>query len=326
MYYQACVFSGGFVQCGRAGPGVSRPGPEQRRSNIRPLLCLSKSGLLVALRHRRYSASAFPRLPSVPLKPDVRDTVDVTVLSSSVEGTAHQFAASYVVNQHLVIDAGSIGFAGIERQRAINSIVLSHIHLDHVASLPILIDNVYQPDRDCPTVYASQHVIDNLKAHFFNDIVWPDLIRLACDGSPFIRFVPLEDRSPVEIHGLTVTPIALDHVIPTFGFIVDDGKSAVAFVSDTGPTMAIWECVKSHPRIKLIFLEAAFPNSMSWLADKAKHLTPASFAIEYGKVGRALPVIAVHIKPGFYDEVVSELQQLGIDGLSICQPNQSYTC
>ena len=251
--------------------------------------------------------------------------MDISVLSSSVEGAAHQFAASYVVNKTLVIDAGSIGFSDLNRQKAVRSVLISHVHLDHVASLPIFIDNVYQPGPQCPVVYASAHVIENLKSHFFNEIIWPDVIRLSREESPFIRFVTLEDGRPVEIDGMTVTPVSLNHVIPTLGFIVDDGKSAVAIVSDTAPTEAIWEKVRNNPRVKAIFLEAAFPNSMAWLAEKATHLTPALFRDEYAKAGRQLPVVAVHIKPAFYEAVVGELSQLNLDNLTISQPNHTYS-
>ncbi len=251
--------------------------------------------------------------------------MDITVLSSSVEGAAHQFAASYVVNGSLLIDAGSIGFASLDRQKAIRSVLISHAHLDHVASLPIFIDNVYQPGPQCPTIYASQHVVDNLMAHFFNDVVWPDVIRLSGEESPFIRFVILEDGKPVQFDGMTVIPIALNHVIPTFGFIVDDGTSAAAFISDTAQTDAIWDYVRSNPRVKAVVLEAAFPNSMGWLAEKAKHLTPSLFLEEYSKAGRSIPVVAVHIKPAFYGAVVDELKQLNLDKLTISQPNQTYS-
>ena len=251
--------------------------------------------------------------------------MDVTVLSSSVEGAAHQFAASYVVNGTLVIDAGSIGFAELDRQKGVRSVLISHVHLDHVASLPIFIDNVYQPGPQCPTVYASEHVIENLKLHFFNEVIWPDVIRLSREESPFIRFVTLTDGQPVQIDGMTVTPVALNHVVPAFGFIVDDGTSAVAVISDTAPTEAIWEKVRDNPRVKGIFLEAAFPNSMGWLAEKATHLTPALFREEYAKAGRSLPVVAVHIKPAFYNAVIGELQQLNLEHLTISKPNQTYS-
>lgn len=250
--------------------------------------------------------------------------MEIFVLASSVEGTVHQFASSCVVNGVLAIDAGAIGFADIRRQKEIRSVLITHGHLDHVGTLPLFIDNVYLPGLDCPTVYASQHVIDLLKGHLFNDLVWPDVIRLSREESPFIRFVVLEDGQPIEIDGLMVTPVALEHGIPTFGFILDDGTSAVAFISDTSPSEAIWEKIRQNPRVSAVFLECAFPNSMNWLAEKAKHLTPALFRSEYAKVGRSIPVIAVHIKPAFYDQVVAELTELKIEDLIISQPNQLY--
>jgi cAMP phosphodiesterase len=250
--------------------------------------------------------------------------MEIRVLSSSVEGSAYQFAASYLVNDTLAIDAGSIGFAELGRQRKVRSMLVSHAHLDHIASLPIFIDNVYRPGPDCPTIYASQHVIEVLQKHFFNEVVWPDVIRLSREESPFVRFVELKDGQPITIDNLLITPVSLNHVIPTLGFLVDDGTSAVAIVSDTAPTDAIWELVRRHPRMSALFLESAFPNAMTWLAEKAKHLTPAMFAQEYAKAGKPLPVVAVHIKPAFYDAVVDELRQLKLDQLVISQPNQVY--
>jgi cAMP phosphodiesterase len=250
--------------------------------------------------------------------------MDIRVVSSSVEGAIHQFAATYVVNDILAIDAGSIGFSDIGRQKLVRHVLISHGHLDHIGSLPIFIDNVYTPGLTCPIVYASQHALDILKTHFFNDVVWPDVIRLSGEESPFLRFVTLENRQPVTIDRLVVTPIELNHIMPTFGFIVDDGTSAVAFVSDTAPTEAIWEQIQQNPRISAVFLEAAFPNSMGWLAEKAKHLTPKLFEEQYSRAGRAMPVIAVHIKPAFYETVVQELQDLNLDELVISQPNQIY--
>ena len=250
--------------------------------------------------------------------------MDIRVVSSSVDGATHQFAATYLINDVLAIDAGSIGFMNIDSQKRVHSVLISHAHLDHVGSLPIFIDNVYTPGPSCPMIYATQYTIDVLKTHFFNDVVWPDMIRLSGEESPFLRFIALEDGKSLEIDGLVVTPVELNHVIPTLGFIVDDGTSAVAFVSDTAPTEAVWDHIRKNPRISAVFLEAAFPNSMAWLAEKAKHLTPKSFHEEYSRIGRRLPVVAVHIKPAFYNTVVRELQELNLGELVISQPNQIY--
>ena len=250
--------------------------------------------------------------------------MDIQVISSSVENAVHQFAATYVVNGVLAIDAGSLGFSDISRQRGIRSLVISHAHLDHIASLPIFIDNVYEYGPTCPTVYASDHTIQAIETHFFNDVIWPNVFRISGEESPFIRFVPLQAGQPVTIENLVVTPVALDHIIPTFGFIVDDGTSAVAFVSDTGPTDAIWDHIRQNARIRAVFLEAAFPDSMAWLAKAAKHLTPSMFRDEIAKAGHSVPYIAVHIKPAFYETVVNELQHLNLEQLAISQPNCTY--
>jgi cAMP phosphodiesterase len=248
----------------------------------------------------------------------------ITVLSSTVQALKYQFLPSYLINDTLVIDAGSIGFAELGVQKQVQSVFLSHSHLDHIASLPIFLDNVYQPSPDCPTVYTSRAVIDALKQNFFNDTVWPDVDLLSRERTPFVRFVAIQDLEPVHVEGLAITPVLLNHCVPTFGFVVDDGTSAVALVSDTAPTIAIWQLVETNPRIKAVFLECAFPNNMAWLAKEAMHLTPSLFREELAKIGRQLPVVAIHITPAFYDAVVTELRDLELKSLRIGQPNDTF--
>jgi cAMP phosphodiesterase len=251
-------------------------------------------------------------------------TMRVSVLSATVQPLDYQFLPSYLINETVVIDAGSLGFAEIDLQRGVQSVFLSHSHLDHTASLPMFLDNVYQPGPDCPTVYASETVIDVLKRNFFNDAVWPDIDVLSQQRTPFAHFIPIRDSQPIGVDGLFITPVSLDHCVPTFGFVVDDGTSAVALVSDTSPTTAIWKLVAANPRVKAVFLECAFPDSLGWLAKEAMHLTPALFRDELAKIGRDLPVVAIHIKPAHYDTVVSELCHLGLKSLHISQANDTF--
>lgn len=234
----------------------------------------------------------------------------IRTIGSTIDGSHYNCAASYLINDSIVLDAGVIGLADIATQRQVTSILLSHCHLDHVGSLPLLIDNVYQPGPECVRVYGSQHTLDALNNSLFNDVVWPDVVRLSGEESPFLEFVTLYAEQPLVIEGLTITPIQLDHVVPTLGFLIDDGQSAVAFVSDTGPTQRVWEVLANCPRLKCLFLECAFPNRMQWLAEKAQHLTPSMFAAEVAKLDRDIPIIAIHVKPGFHDEVWSELQHV----------------
>jgi len=249
----------------------------------------------------------------------------IQILKSSTTDPQGHFSASYLVNDRIVIDAGSIGFSALAVQRQIRHVILSHSHFDHICSLPILLDNIYEPGPDCVNVYASSQTIDCLQRHVFNDDIWPDLLRLSSEESPFVNFVTLHDGEPVQFEDLTVTPVALNHLIPTYGFVLEDSQAAVALISDTAATDAIWELARNNEKLKAVFLECAFPNSLNWLAEKARHLTADSFLQEYRKLDRDIPVIAIHIKPAFHEQVVTELQGLGIPTLIIGKPQQELT-
>lgn len=250
----------------------------------------------------------------------------ITLIESSVgPGPRQQILASYLVNDDVVIDAGSVGFfSPLDVQRRIQHVFLSHSHVDHLASLPIFIDNVYQPGPDCPIVYGNSHVLNCLQTDIFNDRLWPDMIRLSQQESPFLKFSETSSEEPVEVTGLRVTPVSLDHLVPTFGFIVEDDSSAIAIVSDTSPTQRIWEVINETPNLKAVFLEASFPNGMDWLAERAMHLTPALFAAEQAKLTRNVPVIAIHIKTAYDQQVKAELLALNLPHVEIAEPGRTY--
>ena len=246
--------------------------------------------------------------------------------SSFGDGAPQQYAMSYVIDDALAIDAGCLGFATpLDVQRRVRHVFLSHSHNDHIGSLPQFIENVYRPGAEPPTVHGNDDVLDCLRRHVFNDRVWPDMVRLSEEErTTFLRLERLESGRPVRVGHLTITPVDLDHIVPTLGFIVADAASAVAFVSDTGPTEEIWRVANRTANLKAIFLEASFPNSMGWLAEKSAHLTPALFLGEYRKLERPVPVIAVHVKAAFRDEMLLELTSLGVPDLQIGSPRVPY--
>ena len=220
---------------------------------------------------------------------------------------------TYIVDDVVAIDAGSLGLVWpLETQRRIEHVVLSHSHIDHVASLPMFVENVYQQGPDCPAIHGHPETLESLRRDLFNDRVWPDMVRLATEETPFMNLVPLDSEQPLRIGKLTITPVALNHIVPTFGFILDDGQSAVAIVSDTAPTERVWELVNGLPHLEAVFLEACFPDRMAWLAEKSAHLTTSLFAAECGKLARPVPVIVVHIKAAFRDEILRELAALAL--------------
>jgi cAMP phosphodiesterase len=196
--------------------------------------------------------------------------------------------------------------------------------MDHIASLPIFLDTVFEAGGKCVTVHAGAATLDSLRRDVFNGRVWPDFIGMSEKGTPFVKLESLEPGRPVHAAGLRLTPVAVDHVVPTIGFLVEAPGVMVAIPSDTGPTDSFWREAGASPNLKAVFLEASFPNAMSELAVASKHLTPAMFAAEARKLPTQVPFFAVHIKGRFYEQVVAELNGLGIPNLRIGRPGETY--
>ncbi len=239
----------------------------------------------------------------------------------------HQFLTSVLVGDAVVVDAGSIGFAlPLETQQRVRHLFLSHSHMDHVASLPIFLDTVFALGSDCPTVYGSSDVLRALQRDIFNGRLWPDFIKLSLSRpeSPFLHLRELQSGTPLDVAGLRITPIDLEHVVPTMGFVIEDQDAAIAIISDTGPTEEIWRIANNTPQLKAVFLEASFPSRLAWLAEQSQHLTPTLCAAELQKLERSPRIIAIHIKAAYRDEVEKELGELGIAELEVGLPGTVY--
>lgn len=243
----------------------------------------------------------------------------VRILASSLDDPQDtQFLTSFVINDSVAVDAGCAGFQGQPAEQArIKEVFLTHSHADHVCSLPMLVTNAHNERGRGLVVHGHEHVLQCLRSDVFNGRVWPDLLQIGGSDSPFLRLQLLESEQTVAVDGLRVTPVFVDHVVPTFGYIVEDEAAAVVLCSDTGPTERIWQVARGKPNLKAVFLGASFPNGSAELAAVAAHLTPRLFGAEVAKLAMDVDIIAVHIKPGHRPQVVQELGELGLERLQI---------
>jgi ribonuclease BN (tRNA processing enzyme) len=250
----------------------------------------------------------------------------ILLLGSSVQdATRWQFVTSYLVNKSLAIDAGCLGFHDRpQEQETVKHVFLTHSHADHTASLPIFVENAWTPAGNCPHVYGSRQTLDSLQRHIFNDVMWPDFVALSKNMPPFLHLCTLQPEVPLEVDGLRVTPVEVNHVVPTFGYVVSDGRSAVIFAGDSGPTARLWEVAYQTPGLRAIFLEACFPNSMKNLAEASLHLTPEMFYHEVAKMPSGIKVVAVHIKVRYREQVIRELCALKLPNVEIGECEREY--
>ncbi|HEY4049413.1 MAG TPA: 3',5'-cyclic-nucleotide phosphodiesterase [Acidobacteriaceae bacterium] len=250
----------------------------------------------------------------------------IRLLGSSIpEPARRQYVTSYLINGAVGIDAGCTGFHDSpQEQEAVKNLFLTHSHIDHTASLPIFVENAWTPAGDCPTIYGSRETLDAMQKHIFNDVIWPDFIALSRNTSPFLRLCHLEPETPLQAAGLRITPVPVNHVVPTFGFVVSDAHSSVIFGADSGPTDRIWDVAHQTPNLRAVFLEACFPNSLAGLAKVSLHLTAEMFASEVAKIPAGVKIVAVHIKVRYRDQVIRELAALRLPNLEIGECEKNY--
>jgi ribonuclease BN (tRNA processing enzyme) len=249
----------------------------------------------------------------------------IELLPSSIPAGDAQFLVTFLVNEAVAVDAGSLGLlADLDRQRRVRHVFITHAHLDHIATLPIFLENVYAPGPDCVELLGRADVLDGLHRDVFNGRVWPDFFALSTGADRFLVGTALEPHVPVERAGLTITPLPVAHCVDTLGLLVDDGRVAVAFPSDTGPTTDFWSRLAAVPRLAAVFLECSWPESMAGLAAKTGHLCPSTFAAEVQKLGRDVRVIVVHRKARYAGEIARDLAALGLPNVELVRPGVAY--
>jgi hypothetical protein len=97
----------------------------------------------------------------------------------------------FLVNDRVMLDAGTISAAlGIEGQSRITDIFISHTHLDHIKGLLFLADNVIGRIKRPVNIRAIPTVIDAIKKHLMNDLIWPDFTKIPTPKDPVLAYKP----------------------------------------------------------------------------------------------------------------------------------------
>ena len=231
-------------------------------------------------------------------------------------------SSSFYINDKVVIDAGSVATAlSVEEQLKIDHIFISHAHLDHIKDLAFLSDTVCGV-REMPVrIYSSAEVLQGIKTHFFNNVIWPDFTKIPTAENPTIEFVEVGLGKWVEIEGVWIKCIAVNHPVPAVGFIVKDEEASVVISGDTGPTDELWRAAREQARdpkapLRGIITEVSFPNALQHIADLAGHFTAANFESEVkAKFPKGVPIYLYHLKPTHWDQVMGEVEATGLPGI-----------
>ncbi|HOX45240.1 MAG TPA: 3',5'-cyclic-nucleotide phosphodiesterase [Myxococcota bacterium] len=239
--------------------------------------------------------------------------MDIEVLGCHGEERSGFFTPSLLLDGHVLLEAGSFACAlAFRRQVAVDHILVSHAHHDHLRDLPAFADLIIGHRRRPVVVHASQGAMDILRRDLFNNRLWPDFFSLPSPEAPILVGRVFGPHSAFGVGGLRVRAIPVNHPGEAVGFLVRGGRGSFLYSGDTGPTQALWLAANRVRDLRLALVETKFPNDLQMVADAAGHLTPRTLERELGKLrAQDLPVALYHVKPDRFAEVRREVRALG---------------
>jgi cAMP phosphodiesterase len=225
----------------------------------------------------------------------------------------------FLLDGVLALDAGALtGSLLLEQLAKVDDILVSHSHFDHVKDLPLLADLMLSR-RDKPIrVYASRECAKTLRENMFNDFLWPDFTRIPNKRKPVLQLKSFRAGASLRIGKYRIQSIPVSHPVESCGFVISDGRSALAMSGDTGPTEELWRVLNRTPNLKALLLETSFPNELQQLADVSGHLTPRTLRAELSKFQRnGACVLLYHLKPAFLQRLNEEVRGLPVEVLKL---------
>ena len=216
---------------------------------------------------------------------------------------------SMLLDEDVLIDAGTgVGELDFDKLMLIDHIFITHSHLDHVASIPFLVDTVGCV-RDKPiTIYAIQPTLDILKQHLFNWAIWPDFTRIPNSITPYMRYESICVGDTIDLYGRKITPLPANHTVPATGFMLDSGQSSLAFTGDTTTNDKLWKVLNKIENFRYLIIETAFSNQKKDIAIRSKHLCPDMLAEELEKLKKDVEIYITHLKQGEAELTMKEIE------------------
>lgn len=217
---------------------------------------------------------------------------------------------SYIIDSDILIDAGTgVGRLTLDEMTAIDHIFLTHSHLDHINSFPLLADSVGMLRENLIHVYSNPDTIAAIREHIMNGQVWPDFSIIPDPENPFIQFHEMDPGSSIELNGRTIRSVPMSHTVPAVGYFLGEGGSWMAFSGDTTTTDEFWRLANNTKNLRYIIIETTFTDEQSEIARVSGHLCPAMLKDELDKLDPGPEVFLTHLMPGSEQQILDQVAQ-----------------
>ena len=236
----------------------------------------------------------------------------VRVLGCSGAISKNCRTTSFLIDGSILLDAGTgVGDLTLEEMSAIDHVLLTHSHLDHVAALPLMLDAVSSQRRRPVQIHALAATIDALQVHVFNNIIWPDFSVIPSSASPFLEYQAFVSGDVLNIDGTKIEVLPAHHTVPAVGFAVQGDTGWWVFSGDTERNPPFWSRINSMS-VACLVIETAFSNRERDLALRSLHLSPKTLAQELSRitVAEQYPIYITHTKPHETSLIMAEIQKI----------------
>ncbi len=238
----------------------------------------------------------------------------INILGCSGARSVDSNPTCFLIDDKILIDAGSVTpKLEDESLKSLDHLLITHSHFDHIADLPFLMEKLFWIKQDSFTMHSSKESWDTIISHILNNRVWPNLVEIAKSRNGIFKWEEFSSLKSFTISGYEITPIRVNHIVPTDGLIIDNGQSSFAFTADTYKTDEFWEVCRNKKNLKAVIAGVSFPSENQQTAEITKHLTPKLFYEEVKRLARDdIKFYISHIKPLFKEEVLKDLSELPI--------------
>lgn len=248
-----------------------------------------------------------------------------STIDENGKASARQHLLSFVIDDRLAIDAGCLAFSCTDKQRQqIRDIVLTHTHLDHIAGLPMFVDDLFATLERPVCVHATAEMIEVLERDVFNWAVYPRFSELLNDNGKVLEYRAIERGGTFEIGDYRLQSVGVNHQVEACGYLVSDGEKTIGITGDTAETDEFWTECNKREDLAAVFVECAFPDDLGPLARVSCHLTPNRLRAELGKLKVECPIYVINLKAMYRDEVIAQLQDPPIPRLQVLEIGKTY--
>jgi len=219
--------------------------------------------------------------------------------------------SAMLIDNDVLIDAGTgIGDLGLSDLNEIRHVFLTHAHLDHIAGLPMLIDANFEENFEQPvTVYAREETLEAIKAHLFNDVIWPDFAKIPNADRAILQYVVCNPGDTVTIDHRDFNAIDVSHSVPSLGFTVQNSGGVFAVSGDTKTNETLWPALNAVDDLRVLVIEVSFPNEQESLATTAGHYCPETMCRDLRRLRHNPEIWLTGMKPGQEARILEQVLQ-----------------